>query len=241
MPSPSAATAPDHTPCTLSYLRRCASVAASVRSFTATTSMSAPRRRAARRKFRPMRPKPLIPTRTLMLQTPSPTVARRPDSTIAGPTDPLPAAFDPPWGGPCRGPRRGRRSALPGSARSVAPCSSAMRTSLRSRWLRAERLTPSGALSTSSVRLRYGCSERRAATWRSAGGRLSSVPSSQGRPTPGVDGLPRSCGGCWPRRSWQVCWRAPHVLHHRLLLHLQGCLLRPHEREEGGYSSPLLR
>ena len=35
-----------------------------VRSFTATTSMSAPWARTARRKFRPIRPKPLMPTRT---------------------------------------------------------------------------------------------------------------------------------------------------------------------------------
>src|SRR6266545_1907658 len=47
----------------LSYLSRCASVALSVRSLTPTSSMSAPRSRAARKKFRPIRPKPLIPTR----------------------------------------------------------------------------------------------------------------------------------------------------------------------------------
>jgi hypothetical protein len=36
------------------------------RSFTATKSMSAPMPLAARKKFRPMRPKPLIPTRMVI-------------------------------------------------------------------------------------------------------------------------------------------------------------------------------
>ena len=41
-------------------------VATEPRSFTATKSMSAPCFLAARKKLRPMRPKPLIPTRMVM-------------------------------------------------------------------------------------------------------------------------------------------------------------------------------
>ena len=50
-----------------SNLSRFASEALSVRSFTPTISMSAPEARTARKKLRPMRPKPLIPTRTVMV------------------------------------------------------------------------------------------------------------------------------------------------------------------------------
>ena len=46
-----------------SYLRRCAIVFASPRSFSATISMSEPSACWARKKFRPMRPNPLMPTR----------------------------------------------------------------------------------------------------------------------------------------------------------------------------------
>ena len=49
-----------------SYLSRCAIVFASPRSFAATISKSASRFSAARKKFRPIRPNPLIPTRTAM-------------------------------------------------------------------------------------------------------------------------------------------------------------------------------
>src|SRR4051794_26981755 len=49
-----------------SYLVRVARVLLSVRSFTATISMSAPVSKMARKKLRPMRPNPLIPTRTVM-------------------------------------------------------------------------------------------------------------------------------------------------------------------------------
>src|SRR5690242_20175570 len=47
----------------LSYLSRCASTELSVRSLTPTSWMSAPRSSAARKKLRPIRPKPLMPTR----------------------------------------------------------------------------------------------------------------------------------------------------------------------------------
>ena len=63
--SPLAATSAGSAPCTESCLSRCASVLASARSFTPTISMSlAPS--AARKNTRPMRPKPLTPTRILM-------------------------------------------------------------------------------------------------------------------------------------------------------------------------------
>ena len=48
-----------------SNLSRCASEALSVRSLMPTTSTSAPEARTARKKLRPMRPKPLMPTRTV--------------------------------------------------------------------------------------------------------------------------------------------------------------------------------
>src|SRR5215813_8090881 len=53
-------------PWTESYLRRCASVLASARSLTATTSSSGAWR-AARKNTRPIRPNPLTPTRTPMM------------------------------------------------------------------------------------------------------------------------------------------------------------------------------
>ena len=51
-------------PRTESYLSRYAIVSASPRSFAATTSKSPPRCKCARNRLRPMRPNPLIPTRT---------------------------------------------------------------------------------------------------------------------------------------------------------------------------------
>src|SRR5919199_1709429 len=64
--SPATSTVPGKGPKTESYLSRCASVRASVMSLTATISMSASDSCAARKTLRPMRPKPLIPTRTGM-------------------------------------------------------------------------------------------------------------------------------------------------------------------------------
>lgn len=66
MPSPVASTVPGYGPSSESYLTRWASVFGSVRSLTATNSMSAPDALAARKTLRPMRPKPLMPTRTVM-------------------------------------------------------------------------------------------------------------------------------------------------------------------------------
>src|SRR5215218_2894498 len=65
MPSPSAATSSGSLPRMLSYLSRWARTSGLVRSFTATISMSWPLAAAARQKLRPMRPKPLMPTRTV--------------------------------------------------------------------------------------------------------------------------------------------------------------------------------
>src|SRR5262249_30172528 len=59
------------TPCTESYLRRCARVAASVMSLTATNS-SPFSARQARKTLRPIRPKPLMPTRIVATSEPSP-------------------------------------------------------------------------------------------------------------------------------------------------------------------------
>ena len=58
-------TSASRRPRIVSYLSRWASEALSVRSLTPTISMSAPDARTARKKLRPMRPKPLIPTRTV--------------------------------------------------------------------------------------------------------------------------------------------------------------------------------
>src|SRR3954451_12676539 len=66
MPSSTTFTSSGSLPRTESYLSRCAMVSIDPRSLTATKSMSAPACLAAREKFRPMRPKPLIPTRTVM-------------------------------------------------------------------------------------------------------------------------------------------------------------------------------
>src|SRR4051812_8602741 len=87
--SPSSSTVPGYGPRIESYLSRWASVFASVRSLTATKSMSAFAALAALKKLRPMRPKPLMPTRTAMVsgllggsktgekQVPEPTGATR--------------------------------------------------------------------------------------------------------------------------------------------------------------------
>ncbi len=63
---PSTSTVPGYGPRIESYLSRCARVFASVRSLTATKSMSAFAAFAARKRLRPMRPKPLMPTLTAM-------------------------------------------------------------------------------------------------------------------------------------------------------------------------------
>src|SRR5829696_7692835 len=65
MPSPSATTSCGRRPRMLSYLSRWARASLLVRSLTATISMSWPLAAAARQKLRPMRPNPLMPTRTV--------------------------------------------------------------------------------------------------------------------------------------------------------------------------------
>src|SRR5216684_346459 len=65
IPSPDTSTFACKLPSTESYLSKCASVAALVRSFTATKSMFASPS-AARMMLRPMRPKPLMPTLTFI-------------------------------------------------------------------------------------------------------------------------------------------------------------------------------
>src|SRR5947208_1452655 len=85
--SPSARTSPSNLPSTESYFNRWASVLVSVMSFTETTSKSAPCFLAARRKFRPIRPKPLIPILTVMvpsLDRPGGDGARRSPHPILG-------------------------------------------------------------------------------------------------------------------------------------------------------------
>ena len=91
-------TTPGKTPCTESYLNRWPSVLASVRSLMPTNSMSAPCLSAARTTSRPMRPKPLMPTRTLISTSrwvPAPayrhTAAAKPPDDLAAVTSSLSA------------------------------------------------------------------------------------------------------------------------------------------------------
>src|SRR4051812_13490537 len=66
MPSSVRPTSSDSLPSTVSYFSRCASVLLSVRSLTATTSTSVDGcASTARKKFRPIRPNPLTPTRVV--------------------------------------------------------------------------------------------------------------------------------------------------------------------------------
>src|SRR2546421_5519675 len=67
-PSPTSTSSPS-VPRTESYLSRCPIVFASPRSLIATISKFPPRSRCARKKFRPIRPNPLIPTRVLAMET----------------------------------------------------------------------------------------------------------------------------------------------------------------------------
>src|SRR5689334_1726033 len=87
--SPDTDTSCGSVPTTLSYLSRCAMVATSPRSFAATISMprSPSAALAARQKLRPIRPKPLIPTRIVtvlnllvdpLIASGSETIGRRP-------------------------------------------------------------------------------------------------------------------------------------------------------------------
>ena len=63
----------------LSYLSRWARVLLSVRSLAATTSMSAPETWIARYKLRPIRPKPLMPSRTVTVRSSELVPERNPD------------------------------------------------------------------------------------------------------------------------------------------------------------------
>ena len=66
MPPSVARTSASQVPRTESYLSRWAISSLEPRSLAATKSMSAPRCLAARKKLRPMRPNPLMPTRMVM-------------------------------------------------------------------------------------------------------------------------------------------------------------------------------
>src|SRR3954468_964343 len=84
-PSPRTSTSPRYGPRIESYLSRWASVALSVMSLTATHSMSVSFARPARSTFRPMRPNPLIPTRTGMCSVPSAvSIQERGQATVPG-------------------------------------------------------------------------------------------------------------------------------------------------------------
>src|SRR5215471_19754130 len=72
MPSPETSTFACRLPSTESYFNRCASVAALVRSLTATKSIPLSPS-AARMMLRPMRPNPLMPTLTAILSPPGQT------------------------------------------------------------------------------------------------------------------------------------------------------------------------
>src|SRR5262249_43670750 len=70
----------------VSYFSRWARVALSVRSLAPTNSRSAPEASAARKKLRPIRPNPLIPTRTVTGEAPRLCASDPP----AGPMGPRP-------------------------------------------------------------------------------------------------------------------------------------------------------
>src|SRR5262245_25763292 len=65
----STVTPPSSGPSSESYASRCAIVGTSPRSLNATSSKSVSRSSAARKKLRPMRPKPLMPTRVFAMPT----------------------------------------------------------------------------------------------------------------------------------------------------------------------------
>jgi hypothetical protein len=65
-PPSTASTSASHTPATESYFSRWAISSSEPRSLAATKSMSAPVCLAARKKLRPIRPNPLMPTRMAM-------------------------------------------------------------------------------------------------------------------------------------------------------------------------------
>ncbi len=118
-PSSLAATARSSVPPTESCFSRNAMVSLSpIGSFTATSSTpaSAPRARSARVNERPMRPKPLIPTRTVMDNPPLST------ATTAEPGAPTPTVRDRAWNHDRS--RRSPRPAphpIPGSVRRRPP------------------------------------------------------------------------------------------------------------------------
>ena len=76
MPSPCTSTLDFRLPSTESYFSRCASVAALVRSLTATKSISL-LPSAARMMLRPIRPNPLIPTLTAITPPTAPVRAEK--------------------------------------------------------------------------------------------------------------------------------------------------------------------
>src|SRR5262245_44797051 len=80
---PSTVTPPSSGPRSESYASRCAIVATSPRSLNATSSKSVSRSSAARKKLRPMRPKPLMPTRVFAMPT---TLDRTPSEPRREPT-----------------------------------------------------------------------------------------------------------------------------------------------------------
>src|SRR5690606_34625937 len=79
----------------VSYFRRWAISSFEPRSLAATKSMSAPRCLAARRKLRPMRPNPLMPTRMVMVWLP----VRRWGTCAVRPNLTGPSGGSEPWSG----------------------------------------------------------------------------------------------------------------------------------------------
>ncbi len=116
MTSPDTDTSAGRVPSTVSYLSRCAMVAMSPRSFAATISKprSLSAALTARQKLRPIRPKPLIPTRIVtvpnLLVDPSDrqrseTIGRRPPGITRKAAHPSPAFAH---AGACLGPCAGQ-------------------------------------------------------------------------------------------------------------------------------------
>src|SRR4051794_31070455 len=113
MPSSTTEMSSGNRPRIESYFSRCAIVARSPRSLAATTSMSAPpwlfRACTARKKLRPIRPNPLMPTRTV--------TGRSPRSRVTGQT-PGGARTTLPWGCDRANSPSGVRAGNPAARRS---------------------------------------------------------------------------------------------------------------------------
>ena len=201
----------------VSYFSRWAVVAVSPRSLTATISMSAPCSRAARKKLRPMRPKPLMPTRIVTNRSPRSVAGvplrlrrmgcPRPPPTLPRPGVPGDTRASAVWrrrrarAAPRRpGPRAVRRHGCRRGA--LAPDRHAPRPVLQDR-ARLSRTVPgvSGARGLRTARHRRGRTHQPTGRWPTAPLRAGAQLLCPGWPRRrGPSAQPRAPGG-WPGRG----------------------------------------